>query len=258
MEVGVRALGHVVVDDNVDSLDVHSSAKEVSGHHDTLVEALEGLVLGQPAEGERGAVGVQSGVIWCGPPLLLGHASVDADGGEVLLHQKLGQSYAPLDRLDKDDHLREVEGERGGGGGGHNIVWCVLSHHTYLVELEGVKEVKQLPVLLFVLELHVVLLETMQGQFRLIVNVHLHRLRGEGLACQRGLLTGVMLEKEGGDRGSEREGGGEGGGGAGLRSGVSCCNVTPCSRWTGFQHHWHHHHHITTDSIQHTHTHTQR
>ena len=52
MKVGVRALWHVIVDDDVHSLNVHSSSKQISGHHDTLVEALEGLVLGQP-EGEK-------------------------------------------------------------------------------------------------------------------------------------------------------------------------------------------------------------
>ena len=48
MQVGVRALRHVVVHNNVDPLDIHASSKEVGGHHDAFVETLEGLVLGQP------------------------------------------------------------------------------------------------------------------------------------------------------------------------------------------------------------------
>ena len=50
VEVGIRALGHVVVDDNVDSLNVHASSKQIGGHHYPLVETLECLVLGQPGE----------------------------------------------------------------------------------------------------------------------------------------------------------------------------------------------------------------
>ena len=44
MEVGVRVLGHVVVEDDVDPLDVHATAEQVSGHQDPLLEVLELLV----------------------------------------------------------------------------------------------------------------------------------------------------------------------------------------------------------------------
>ena len=40
-------------------------------------------------------------------PLLLRHPPVDANGGEVLLHQELSQSDAALHRLDEDHHLEE-------------------------------------------------------------------------------------------------------------------------------------------------------
>ncbi len=43
-----------------------------------------------------------------GEALLLGHAAVDGDGGEVLLCQQLGQGDAPLHRLDEDDNLKEI------------------------------------------------------------------------------------------------------------------------------------------------------
>ena len=38
-------------------------------------------------------------------PLLLAHAPVDGDGGEVLLDEELRQGDAPLHALDEDDHL---------------------------------------------------------------------------------------------------------------------------------------------------------
>lgn len=49
---------------------------------------------------------------------------------------------------------------------------------TNLVELQGVEEVVQLPVLLLLLELDVVLLETVEGELGLVVDVNLERLGG--------------------------------------------------------------------------------
>jgi len=63
MKVGIGVLGHVVVDDDVDSLNIDSTAKDVGSNHDTRLEVLELSVL------------VNS--------LFLLHASVDTDGGEV-------------------------------------------------------------------------------------------------------------------------------------------------------------------------------
>ena len=48
-----------------------------------------------------------------------------------------------------------------------------------LVELQNVEQFKQLPVFLGVLELHVMLLEAVQGQLGLVVNVNLHRVLHE-------------------------------------------------------------------------------
>lgn len=56
-----------------------------------------------------------------------------------------------------------------------------MGHRTDLVELQSIHEVKELPVLLLVLQLHVVLLEAVQSQLCLVVDVDLHRLRREGL-----------------------------------------------------------------------------
>lgn len=44
MEVRVGTVRHVVVDDNVDTLDINTTAENVGGNHDTLVEVLEVLV----------------------------------------------------------------------------------------------------------------------------------------------------------------------------------------------------------------------
>ena len=50
---------------------------------------------------------------------------------------------------------------------------------TSLVELEGIEQLEELPVLLRVLQLHVVLLQTVQGQLGLVVDVDFHGLQGK-------------------------------------------------------------------------------
>ena len=52
VQVSVRVLRHVIVEDNVNSLDIHSSTKEVCCDQDTLAEILECLVTSQPVEWE--------------------------------------------------------------------------------------------------------------------------------------------------------------------------------------------------------------
>lgn len=44
MKVGVLVLGHVVVNDDIDALEVDTTAKEVGGDHDAGAEVLELLV----------------------------------------------------------------------------------------------------------------------------------------------------------------------------------------------------------------------
>ena len=48
MQVGVRALGHVVVQHHVHFLHVDASRNEIGGHHDARVEHLEVFELLQP------------------------------------------------------------------------------------------------------------------------------------------------------------------------------------------------------------------
>ncbi len=50
MEVGVRVFRHVVVENNVDSLNIHASSKEICGNQHPLAETLESLILGQSGE----------------------------------------------------------------------------------------------------------------------------------------------------------------------------------------------------------------
>jgi hypothetical protein len=47
VQVGVRVLGHVVVEHNVDTLNVHAATKEIRSHKDPLLEVLELLVAAQ-------------------------------------------------------------------------------------------------------------------------------------------------------------------------------------------------------------------
>ena len=66
VKVGVRVLRHVVVEHNIDSLNVHATTEEVGGNQDPLLEILELLVSGES--------------------LLLSHASVNGNSGEILLY----------------------------------------------------------------------------------------------------------------------------------------------------------------------------
>jgi hypothetical protein len=71
-----------------------------------------------------------------------------------------------------------------------------LSDMIYLVEFQSVKEFVELPVLASFFQLDVMLLETMQGQFGLIIDEDFQRLKGRRLTQhvthQRGKLTLAM------------------------------------------------------------------
>ena len=49
VQVGVGVIRHVVVEHDVHAFNVHSSAKQIGGHKDTLLEVLELLVAIQTA-----------------------------------------------------------------------------------------------------------------------------------------------------------------------------------------------------------------
>lgn len=107
-------------------------------------------------------------------PLVLGEARVDADRGEVAVLEKLVELRRSLDRLDEDADLRQTSRDDPSAEDSH----CRLKPEakTHLVELERVKQLVQLPVLLLLLELDVVLLQTVQRQLGLVVDVDLQRL----------------------------------------------------------------------------------
>jgi hypothetical protein len=44
MEITIRSIRHVIIYDNIDSFDIDSSAKNVGGNTDSLVEVFETLV----------------------------------------------------------------------------------------------------------------------------------------------------------------------------------------------------------------------
>ena len=44
MQVGVRVFGHVIIEHDVDLLNVDTSAKDLSGDQDTVLEGLESFV----------------------------------------------------------------------------------------------------------------------------------------------------------------------------------------------------------------------
>jgi len=90
MQVGIRVLRHVVVEHDVDSLDIDTSAKQVGGHEDSSLKVFE---LAVPFES-----------------LLLVHTPVDVDGWEVLVLEELVEGNASLDTLDEDDDLVELKG----------------------------------------------------------------------------------------------------------------------------------------------------
>ena len=64
MEVGVGVLRHVVVEDDVDALNVHASAKQVGGHQDAPLEVLELLVAREPVGGSHASVNRAQQLTW--------------------------------------------------------------------------------------------------------------------------------------------------------------------------------------------------
>ena len=76
---------HVIVEDNVDTLNIHTTAKQVRGDQNTALEVLEELVALET--------------------LLLVHGAVNINGRKVLLLQQGRQGNATLNRFDKNDDL---------------------------------------------------------------------------------------------------------------------------------------------------------
>jgi len=89
MEIGVGVFGHIVIEDNVDTLNIHATAEQVRSDQDAALEVLEELITLET--------------------LFLVHGAVDVDGGKVLLFQQGCEGNATLDRFDEDDDLIELQ-----------------------------------------------------------------------------------------------------------------------------------------------------
>lgn len=142
MKVLVGIIGEIVVDDNIDTLNIDTTAEQIGRHEDTGIEVLEGLVLGNT--------------------LVLLHAGMDADGGEIALGKETVELVGTGDLRDEDDNL---------------------------VELQNIEEVIQLAVLLALGQLDVVQLQTVKGELGVIVNVDLHGVLAELAADRADLLA---------------------------------------------------------------------
>ena len=158
VEVGVGIGGEIVVDSQVDTLDIDTTAEDISGDTDALVELLKLLVALDTMwlSVASGCVMIQRNL-----PLLLADAGVDGNGGEVALSQKLVELVGTLGALDEDDNL---------------------------VELQVVEQVVQLAVLLLLAKLDVILLKTVQSELGVVIDVHLERVAHELLADRADLL----------------------------------------------------------------------
>lgn len=89
MEVGVGILRHIVVDNNIYTLDINATGEDICADHDALLEVLKLLVAGDTRS--------------------LLHLAMDADAGKVALDQKLVKLLGTTNRLDKDADLVELE-----------------------------------------------------------------------------------------------------------------------------------------------------
>lgn len=86
MQVRIGIFGHVIVEDDIDSFDVHATSKQIRSNKDPLLEIFELLIPGQA--------------------FLLRHPAMNSDGWEILLAEKLGKCDAPLNWFHENDHLK--------------------------------------------------------------------------------------------------------------------------------------------------------
>jgi hypothetical protein len=159
VQVGISVGGKIVVDSEVNALNIDTTAEDVSGNTDTLIELLELLVAFNTRcklAGWRRQFRTLLNL-----PLLLADTGVDSNTGEVALAQKLIQLVGTLGALDKDNDL---------------------------VELKVVQELVQLAVLLLLAKLDVVLLQAVKSELGVVINVDLQRVAHELLADGADLL----------------------------------------------------------------------
>lgn len=100
-----------VVDDDINSLDIDTTTKDVGGDEDTLLEVLEHLVSVDPA---MAIIEFEFSYRYACPskacfdlPLSLVKSRVDGDTGEVALPQESVQLGGPCYRFDEDTDLAD-------------------------------------------------------------------------------------------------------------------------------------------------------
>merc|ERR1711862_51839 len=89
VKVRIAFVGHVVIDDDVHSLDVNAASEQICRHHDTLLELLELFVTRDS--------------------IFLVQTRMDRDGWETALNQQLVQCDSSLDRLYENHDLIELQ-----------------------------------------------------------------------------------------------------------------------------------------------------
>ena len=159
MEVRIRIKRQVVVDGEVNSLNINTTSQDVSRNTDTLVEFFEFFEAFDTIRyisKEKIKRNVVESL-----PLFLAYTRVHRNTREVTLAEKL---------------VKFIGAE------------CALDENDDLVEFQVVQKLVQLPVLLGLVELDVVLQQTVKGQFCIIINVDLQRVLHKLLADGSNLL----------------------------------------------------------------------
>ncbi len=106
MKVAVRVRGTVVVDNDVDTLDIDTATKDVSGDQNTLLKCLEGSV---PRDTDNNCRQTPSPLRRPRDlPLLLHKARMDGDTREVARHKELVELNGTRNGLHKDDDLNRA------------------------------------------------------------------------------------------------------------------------------------------------------
>lgn len=154
MQVRVCICGKIIVDSNVDLLDIDSSAKNVSGDADSLLEVLELFVAFDPSHRQYDYFQIRR---HSNLPLFLVDTRVNCNTWEVAVHKDIVQLGTSNCAPYEDDDL--VEGE------------CV-------------EKIVQLSVFLRLAKLDVILIQTVKGQLGFVVNEQLgwvlHELSADG------------------------------------------------------------------------------
>lgn len=117
---------HIVVYDNIHTLNINSTAKDICGNHNSLAKVFEALVS-------------------CNSLLLI-QMSMNTNGREFAFHKQSVEFFCTGRRSDKDAHLPIIKGTR---------------TQANLIEFKGVQKLVQLSVLVLFFKLDIVLLQTM-------------------------------------------------------------------------------------------------